>query len=108
MREVYRVVTRSPDGCNSIVVEQTKKLSFSVALRGLNMQPESLPTCPACDHAELLAMPTNACQWFCECTACKTLLKPKPWDGCVFCFYGSMLCPPVQSECDGYYRMAAS
>lgn len=95
MREVYRVVTRSPDGCNYIVVEQTKKLSFSVALRGLNMQPESLPTC-------------TACQWFCECTACKTLLKPKPWDGCEFCFYGSMLCPPVQSECDGYYRMAAS
>lgn len=108
MREVYRAVTRSPDGCNYIMVEQTKKLSFSVALRGLNMQPESVLTCPACDHAELLTMPTNACQWFYECPACKVLLKPKPGDCCVFCFYGCVPCPPVQSGCDGYYRMAAS
>jgi hypothetical protein len=57
---------------------------------------ESLLTCPACGHAELLTMPTDACQWFHECPACKILLKPKAGDCCVFCSYGSVPCPPIQ------------
>lgn len=57
---------------------------------------ESLLTCPACGHAETLTMPTDACQWFYECPQCKTLLKPKPGDCCVFCSYGSVPCPPIQ------------
>ena len=57
---------------------------------------ESLLTCPACGHAERLVMPTDACQWFYECPACKALLKPKPGDCCVFCSYGSVPCPPIQ------------
>jgi len=57
---------------------------------------ESLLTCPACGHAELLTLPTDACQWFYECPACKALLKPKPGDCCVFCSYGSVPCPPIQ------------
>jgi hypothetical protein len=43
-------------------------------------------------------MPTNACQFFYECTNCKTLLRPKPGDCCVFCSYGSVKCPPKQDE----------
>lgn len=39
---------------------------------------EFLLICPACGHAELLTMPAVACQWFYECPACKSLLKPKP------------------------------
>jgi hypothetical protein len=50
-------------------------------------------------------MPTNACQYFYECTDCRTLLKPKPGDCCVFCSYGSVPCPPIQQgagdECCG-------
>ncbi|QKE42198.1 GDCCVxC domain-containing (seleno)protein [Ferrovum myxofaciens] len=61
------------------------------------LQLESILTCPKCDHAETLTMPTDACQWFYECTNCKTLLKPKPGDCCVFCSYGSVPCPPKQS-----------
>jgi hypothetical protein len=57
---------------------------------------ESLLTCPICGHTETLIMPAEACQWFYECPACKTLLKPKPGDCCVFCSYGSVPCPPVQ------------
>jgi hypothetical protein len=30
--------------------------------------------------------------------SCKTLLRPKPGDCCVFCSYGSVKCPPMQSE----------
>lgn len=61
------------------------------------VQLESVLTCPVCGHAETLVMPTDACQWFHECPACRTLLKPKPGDCCVFCSYGSVPCPPVQA-----------
>ena len=46
-------------------------------------------------------MPTDACQYFYECTACHTILKPKEDDCCVFCSYGSVACPPIQNtqEC---------
>ena len=43
-------------------------------------------------------MPENACQFFYECHDCGTLLRPKPGDCCVFCSYGSVPCPPVQTE----------
>lgn len=57
----------------------------------------SVLTCPACGHARAETMPTDACIYFYECTACKTLLKPLAGDCCVFCSYGSVKCPPVQS-----------
>ncbi len=56
----------------------------------------SVLTCPSCGHAQREIMPTDACQWFHECPACHALLHPKPGDCCVFCSYGSVLCPPVQ------------
>jgi hypothetical protein len=43
-------------------------------------------------------MPTDACQWFYECTNCHTLLKPLPGDCCVFCSYGDVPCPPIQLD----------
>jgi len=43
-------------------------------------------------------MPTDACQYFYECTGCGTLLRPKPGDCCVFCSYGSVPCPPIQAS----------
>lgn len=60
-------------------------------------QLESRLTCPDCGHAETLVMPTDACQWFYECPACKALLKPKPGGCCVFCSCGSVPCPPIQA-----------
>ncbi|WP_045227247.1 GDCCVxC domain-containing (seleno)protein [Methyloterricola oryzae] len=57
---------------------------------------ESVLTCPHCGHARREIMPTDACQFYYECTACKTLLKPLPGDCCVFCSFGSVKCPPVQ------------
>jgi hypothetical protein len=55
-------------------------------------------TCPECGQAKTEAMPTDACQWFYECAQCGVLLKPKPGDCCVFCSYGDVPCPPVQTE----------
>jgi hypothetical protein len=43
-------------------------------------------------------MPTDACQFFYECTSCKAMLRPKAGDCCVFCSYGSVKCPPVQEQ----------
>lgn len=59
---------------------------------------ESTLTCPACGAAKLETMPTDACQYFYECTGCHTLLRPKAGDCCVFCSYGSIPCPPIQAS----------
>ena len=57
---------------------------------------KSTITCPVCEHTKTETMPTDACQWYYECTECKTLLKPLKGDCCVFCSYGTVACPPIQ------------
>lgn len=57
---------------------------------------ESVLTCPACGFRKGELMPTDACQFFYDCTKCGTLLRPQPGDCCVFCSFGSVPCPPVQ------------
>jgi len=54
-------------------------------------------TCPKCEvvQADQL-MPTNACQYFWDCPACKAVIKPLKGDCCVYCSYGTQKCPPVQ------------
>ena len=64
----------------------------------LNAILESTITCPVCGVTKKETMPTDACQWFYECTGCKTLLKPLKGDCCVFCSYGTVKCPPIQAE----------
>ncbi len=49
------------------------------------MEVQSALTCPTCGHVSTEAMPTNACVYFYECKGCRTRLKPKPGDCCVFC-----------------------
>ena len=55
-------------------------------------------TCPCCAAAKTETVPTNACQFFYQCTGCGKKLKPKSGDCCVFCSYGSVPCPPIQSR----------
>lgn len=57
----------------------------------------SVITCPKCGHAQAEEMPTDACQFFYECTACKEVLKPKAGDCCVYCSYGTVRCPSMQT-----------
>lgn len=57
---------------------------------------ESTITCPVCGAQKSETMPTDACQWYYECTQCHTLLRPEPGDCCVFCSYGTVKCPPLQ------------
>lgn len=61
-------------------------------------QLESVLTCPECGHSKREVMPTDACQFFYECEHCKSVLRPKAGDCCVFCSYGSVKCPPIQMQ----------
>ena len=55
-------------------------------------------TCPQCGFKKDEIMPSNACQYFYECENCNTILKPKETDCCVYCSFGSVPCPPIQSN----------
>lgn len=57
---------------------------------------KSIVTCPNCGHKEEEMMPLDACVRFYECKQCKTILKPKAGDCCVFCSYGTVPCPDKQ------------
>ncbi len=59
---------------------------------------DSVLTCPHCGSTAQEEMPTDACLYFYECSQCKTLLRPKPGDCCVFCSFGSVKCPPIQEH----------
>ncbi|MBT8100568.1 MAG: hypothetical protein KJO82_12495 [Gammaproteobacteria bacterium] len=64
----------------------------------------SVITCPQCGHAERERMPTDACQFFYDCKGCGEQLRPTAGDCCVYCSYGSIKCPPIQTGegcCDG-------
>jgi len=43
-------------------------------------------------------MPVDACIYFYQCINCRALLRPLRGDCCVFCSYGSVKCPPIQSS----------
>lgn len=58
-------------------------------------------TCPECGHRKIETMPTDACQYFYDCESCKTVMKPKAGDCCVYCSYGDVACPPVQDARSG-------
>ena len=55
-------------------------------------------TCPHCGHQSSETMAVDSCQYYYECTACHTLLKPLAGDCCVFCSYGNIPCPPIQQK----------
>jgi hypothetical protein len=72
------------------------------------MQMESTLTCPRCGHQSAEQMPTNACQFFYVCKGCGEKLKPLPGDCCVFCSYGTVPCPPVQTAAHSSARRSSS
>lgn len=55
-------------------------------------------TCPACATVSIETMPTDRCMYFYECPHCRSIVKPKPGDCCVFCSYGDKRCPFVQDN----------
>lgn len=63
-----------------------------------DLQLESTITCPVCGFAKEETMPVDTCQIRYTCTNCGVLLRPKSGDCCVFCSFGSVVCPPKQLE----------
>ena len=70
-------------------------------LAGMPEPATSTIRCPVCGQASEATMPSDACLYFWDCPACSAVVKPKPGDCCVFCSYGSELCPPRQREATG-------
>ncbi|PKL80089.1 MAG: hypothetical protein CVV25_05785 [Ignavibacteriae bacterium HGW-Ignavibacteriae-4] len=64
----------------------------------MEIKMKSEITCPKCGYKKIEEMPTEACQFFYECENCKTVLKPKDGDCCVYCSYGSVDCPSIQAK----------
>lgn len=55
-------------------------------------------TCPGCQYTQELTMPTDACQWFYECTQCHQILEPLKGDCCVFCSFATVAFTPIQQK----------
>ena len=68
------------------------------SMNTLEIITHSVITCPECGHQKEELMPTNACQYFYECSNCEKVLKPTEGDCCVYCSYGSVACPPIQAD----------
>ena len=71
-----------------------------INIDGKTVELQSTITCPNCGHKKKEIMPTDACQFFYECEQCKTVLKPKQGDCCVYCSYGTVKCPSIQTGKD--------
>lgn len=61
------------------------------------IETRSVITCPHCGFRQEEEMPTNACQFFYQCSQCNTVIRPKEGDCCVYCSYGTVQCPPMQA-----------
>jgi hypothetical protein len=66
---------------------------------------QSIITCPNCEFKKEETMPEESCQFFYECENCKSVLKAKIGDCCVFCSYGTVKCPSMQEKgsCSCYF-----
>lgn len=64
----------------------------------MSVQLQSIITCENCGESVTETMPENSCQFFWQCPTCKTVLKPKEGDCCVYCSYGDVPCPPMQDN----------
>ncbi len=71
-------------------------MTVSASSASVTPRTTSEITCPKCGARHSEVMPTDACLYYYECTACGAVLTPKAGDCCVFCSYGSVPCPPVQ------------
>lgn len=63
-----------------------------------NIDLKSKIKCPYCGFEKEEVMPSNACVHIYECSSCGKILKPIEGQCCVFCTYGTVKCPPKQSE----------
>lgn len=55
-------------------------------------------TCPSCGFLKEETMLESECVYFYTCTHCHEVLKPIFGDCCVFCSYGTVICPSEQKR----------
>jgi len=55
-------------------------------------------TCPKCKQKQVGEIPTTACVPFYLCKGCKSIIKSKGDDCCVFCSYADKKCPLKKEE----------
>ena len=65
----------------------------------VEIELQSLITCPTCGFQKTETMPVDSCVYFYDCEGCGAKLKPILGDCCVFCSYGTRQCPPKCAEC---------
>lgn len=53
-------------------------------------------TCPICGHRKMETLPADRCIMEYTCENCKTSIKHKEGDCCVFCSYGDVKCPTAE------------
>lgn len=71
---------------------------FNFKIIALKMITYSTIRCPKCGFEKEEKMPIDSCVPFYRCPNCKTILKPKEGDCCIFCSYGSIKCPAQQKD----------
>lgn len=64
----------------------------------MKIELKSTITCPVCLHQKIEEMPINSCLFMYKCEQCETVLIPNKADSCIFCSYGSSVCPHVQEN----------
>ncbi|MCM8796242.1 MAG: hypothetical protein NC928_06135 [Candidatus Omnitrophica bacterium] len=64
----------------------------------MKMKLYSTIKCPKCGFEKEEKMLRDSCLPFYICTNCKTILKPKEGECCVFCSYGTVKCPAKQKK----------
>ncbi len=84
-------------GINYYKNRLTGDCSTCIVYNGKQVELKSSITCPNCKHTKMEMMPTDACAFFYECENCKERLRPLEGDCCVYCSYGTLKCPPIQT-----------
>ena len=57
---------------------------------------ESELVCPFCGFKDTHIMPTDRCVIQSDCKSCGKKILPKQGDCCIYCSYGSEVCPSMQ------------
>jgi hypothetical protein len=63
---------------------------------GRSITRQTTVTCPACGYRREETMPEGESVYFYNCAHCGKVLKPIFGDCCVFCSYGTVICPNEQ------------
>ena len=64
----------------------------------MSIQTQSIITCPNCGFQKEETMREDSCQFFYECEKCKSVLRPKKGDCCVYCSFGSVKCLSLEKN----------